>query len=76
MQTVPRGRVTAVILESWRWYAAVVVAVAATAVRLVLAARIPLVPDETYYWEWSRHLAAGYFDHPPAIALFIHAGVA
>lgn len=45
-----------------------------TAVRLVLAAVVPLAPDETYYWEWSRHLAAGYFDHPPAIAWLIQAG--
>lgn len=48
----------------------------AVAVRLVFAALIPLVPDETYYWEWSRHLAAGYFDHPPAIALLIRGGTA
>jgi 4-amino-4-deoxy-L-arabinose transferase-like glycosyltransferase len=47
---------------------------AAVAVRLVAAALVPLAPDETYYWEWSRRLAAGYLDHPPAIALFVHAG--
>src|SRR6185503_19654247 len=35
---------------------------------------MPLFPDETYYWEWSRHLAAGYFDHPPAIPLLIRGG--
>ena len=35
---------------------------------------IPLFPDEMYYWEWSRHLAAGYFDHPPAIAWLIRGG--
>lgn len=45
-----------------------------TLVRLVLAAVVPLFPDETYYWEWSRRLAPGYFDHPPAIALLIRAG--
>lgn len=27
--------------------------------------------DEAYYWMYSRHLAWGYFDHPPMIALFI-----
>lgn len=48
----------------------------ATIIRVALAAAIPLFPDETYYWEWSRHLAAGYFDHPPAIALLIRAGTA
>ncbi len=49
------------------------VAVAAF-VRLALAAVIPLFPDEAYYWDWSRHIAAGYFDHPPAVALLIRAG--
>src|SRR5579872_5518298 len=39
-----------------------------------MAAIVPIVPDEAYYWEWSRHLAAGYFDHPPMIALIIRAG--
>jgi len=41
----------------------------AVAVRLVAAALVPLAPDETYYWDWSRHLAGGYFDHPPMIAV-------
>ena len=30
-----------------------------------MAAVLPLSADEAYYWLWSRHLAAGYFDHPP-----------
>jgi 4-amino-4-deoxy-L-arabinose transferase-like glycosyltransferase len=30
-----------------------------------------LVPDEAYYWVWSRHLALGYLDHPPMIAWLI-----
>jgi 4-amino-4-deoxy-L-arabinose transferase-like glycosyltransferase len=46
----------------------------AIAVRVVAAALVPLAPDETYYWEWSRRLAAGYLDHPSAIALFVRAG--
>ncbi|HWG53340.1 MAG TPA: glycosyltransferase family 39 protein, partial [Gemmatimonadaceae bacterium] len=45
-------------------------------VRLALAAVVPVVPDESYYWEFSRRLATGYFDHPPAIALLVRAGVA
>lgn len=44
------------------------------AVRLVLAANVGLIEDEAYYWTWSRELAAGYFDHPPAIAWLIAAG--
>jgi len=54
--------------------AAFVVVTLAAVVRLVFAALIPLFPDETYYWEWSRHLAAGYFDHPPGVALLVRAG--
>jgi len=53
---------------------AIALVVAASIIRLALAAVIPLFPDETYYWEWSRNLAAGYFDHPPAVALLIRAG--
>jgi len=45
-----------------------------TIVRLALAASLPLAPDEAYYWVWSRALAAGYFDHPPMVALWIRAG--
>lgn len=33
-----------------------------------------LVPDEAYYWTWSRHLAASYLDHPPVIAYLIRLG--
>ncbi len=44
------------------------------ALRLVAAAILPLSADEAYYWLWSRHLGAGYFDHPPAIAWCIRFG--
>lgn len=45
-----------------------------TALRLWVAAAVPMVPDEAYYWVWSRSLAAGYLDHPPMVALWIRAG--
>lgn len=45
-------------------------------VRGVVAALLPLSADEAYYWLWSKHLAAGYFDHPPMIAWLIRAGTA
>jgi 4-amino-4-deoxy-L-arabinose transferase-like glycosyltransferase len=57
-----------------RWRAALVIVTLAALVRMVLAAIIPILPDEAYYWEWSRRLAAGYFDHPPGIAFAIRAG--
>jgi hypothetical protein len=41
------------------WRAAVLVTWLATLVRLLFAIWLPLFPDETYYWEWSRHLAGG-----------------
>jgi 4-amino-4-deoxy-L-arabinose transferase-like glycosyltransferase len=44
------------------------VLVAATLVRLVAAALIPLTEDEAYYRLWSMRPAFGYFDHPPMIA--------
>ena len=50
------------------------VVTAAAVVRLVFAALIPLLPDEAYYWEWSRRLAPGYFDHPYGVALLIRIG--
>ena len=57
-------------VRAWLVFAAMML------VRAFVAVRYPLVPDETYFWEWSRHLAAGYYDHPPGIAWTIAAGVA
>jgi len=37
---------------------------------------LPLLPDEAYYWDWSRRLDLGYFDHPFLAALVIHATTA
>lgn len=42
--------------------------------RLVAAALTPLTFDEAYYWTWSRHLAGGYYDHPPMVAVVIRLG--
>jgi len=44
-----------------------------TLVHTVLALRLPLAPDETYYWDWSRSLDWGYYDQGPVIALIIRA---
>ncbi len=57
-----------------RRLAAIVAAV--TVVRLAVSAMLPLAPDETYYWIWSRALAPGYLDHPPMVALWISGGTA
>src|SRR5690349_2463772 len=44
------------------------------ALRLLAAAWTPITFDEAYYWTWSKHLAGGYYDHPPMVALVIRAG--
>ncbi len=56
-----------------RWWLAALAAV--TLLRLVVAAAMPLSPDEAYYWVWARTLQPAYFDHPPMVALFVWAGI-
>lgn len=45
-----------------------------TILRLAVAFIMPLAPDEAYYFTWARQLQAGYFDHPPMVALWIKLG--
>jgi len=47
---------------------------ALVALRLVAAAVTPITFDEAYYWMWSKHLAGGYYDHPPMVAVVIRLG--
>lgn len=42
-----------------------------TAFRLVYAFLLPVTPQEAYYWNYSRHPALSYFDHPPLAAYWI-----
>jgi 4-amino-4-deoxy-L-arabinose transferase-like glycosyltransferase len=44
-----------------------------TVLRGLAAFTLPLTGDEAYYWEWSRRLAFGYVDHPPAVAFTVAA---
>src|SRR5262245_15833853 len=53
---------------------ALLLVVVLIAVRGVVAAITPLAFDEAYYWQWSKNLAWGYYDHPPMIAFMIRAG--
>lgn len=41
------------------------------AFRLVLAALLPLSPQEAYYWVYARYPDWSYFDHPPLVAYTI-----
>jgi 4-amino-4-deoxy-L-arabinose transferase-like glycosyltransferase len=47
---------------------------ALTCYRLWFITQMELVPDEAYYWLWSKHLAASYRDKGPAIAWVIALG--
>ncbi|TAE50224.1 MAG: hypothetical protein EAZ89_12540 [Bacteroidetes bacterium] len=44
------------------------------ALNVIQAIFTELFHDEAYYWMFSQHLAWGYFEHPPMIALMIRTG--
>lgn len=46
----------------------------ATAFRLFYATWLPILPDETYYLQWARHLDASYLSKGPAVAYAIALG--
>jgi len=48
----------------------------AFALRLVYLGSVELLPEEAYYWNYSRHLDLGYLDHPPMVAWLIRMGTA
>lgn len=45
-----------------------------TIIRLVFAPMAELLPEEAYYWMYSKHPALGYFDHPPMVAWIVALG--
>jgi dolichol-phosphate mannosyltransferase len=62
-------------LESVRVIAMAVVAIT-LALRLLYCFEVELMPEEAYYWNYSRHLDFGYLDHPPMTAWLIRLGTA
>lgn len=65
------------VLGDGAWsYAQIVWAaiIAALAIRVVCAAYTPLAFDEALYWRYSKHLAAGFLDHPAMNPLMIRIG--
>lgn len=57
--------------------AAVIMVIAVTtAFRFFYCTWLPILPDEAYYFQWSRHLDASYFSKGPAVAYTIAAGTA
>jgi dolichol-phosphate mannosyltransferase len=60
-----------------RWRnAAVALIVYAFVLRLVYAGSVEMLPEETYYWSYARHLDFGYLDHPPMVAWLIRVATA
>jgi dolichol-phosphate mannosyltransferase len=64
-----------VTMPRWRNLAAGLI-IYAFVLRLVYAGSVELMPEETYYWNYSRHLDFGYLDHPPMVAWLIRAATA
>lgn len=44
---------------------------AVLAAYLILAAILPAIDDEVYYWCWSKELQWSYYDHPPMTAVLM-----
>ena len=42
--------------------------------RVLYCGQIELLPEEAYYWNYSRHLDIGYLDHPPMVAWLVRMG--
>ena len=42
--------------------------------RLLYFGTFELTQEEAYYWNYSQHMAMGYLDHPPMVALLIWVG--
>ena len=57
----------------WRM-AAIGVVCYSFALRCAYAYSVELLPEETYYWNYARHLDIGYLDHPPMVAWLIKVG--
>ncbi|HVK60764.1 MAG TPA: glycosyltransferase family 39 protein [Bdellovibrionales bacterium] len=53
---------------------AIILAAGMIALRLILSAAVGLGDDESYYWDWSRHMALSYYDHPGMVAWLIRLG--
>ena len=53
-----------------RWFWLLIAGV--TIVRLVMALILGPAPQEAYYWNYSKHLALSYYDHPPLTAYLIY----
>jgi len=64
-------------LSERRYETAIVLTILAlVGLRLAGAAMTTLTFDEGLYWLWSKHIAGGYYDHPPLNPILIRLGTA
>jgi dolichol-phosphate mannosyltransferase len=56
--------------------AAIFIVALTVVLRLLYAGAVELMPEETYYWNYARHLDIGYLDHPPMVGWLIAATTA
>jgi dolichol-phosphate mannosyltransferase len=59
--------------DQWR-VAAVALVVGSFLLRLFYIGQLELLPEDSYYWNYSQHLDLGYLDHPPMVAWLIWLG--
>lgn len=57
-------------MRIFSWWCFIVLLVVSL-VRGAVIWKMPLSPDEAYYWLWAQHLAWGYLDHPAMVAWWI-----
>ncbi len=57
--------------RSWRTLFSIVALVTMLRLMVLFTSPLELYPDEAQYWQWSRHLALGYFSKPPLVAWLI-----
>jgi 4-amino-4-deoxy-L-arabinose transferase-like glycosyltransferase len=56
--------------------AAILLITVSTLFRFFYSAWLPILPDESYYYQWAKHLDASYISKGPAVAYTIAAGTA
>jgi len=57
------------LMPAWGWCLAIVMVV-----QTAVAAVFPVLPEETYHWNFARHLDWSYYDHPPMLPWAIALG--
>ena len=74
--TLPGFSYAASGVDKRPWRLAIGLIAYAAVLRLVYAGSVELMPEEAYYWNYSRHLDFGYLDHPPMVAWLIRLSTA